>query len=382
MTTNPLLRIQEFGQSIWLDYINRNLMTSGELRRLIKEDGLRGITSNPSIFDKAIEGSTEYSESIRVLALKGKSVDQIYQELVVEDIRMACDMFRSLYDKSDGKYGFVSLEVSPKLARQPDVEFMEGYNLWKAVDRPNVLIKIPGVAEGIEVIRKLIAEGININVTLLFGLDRYRQVVDAYISGIEERLAAGKSVKNITSVASFFLSRIDVMVDPMLKDIVKKGRPDAHTAERLVGETAIACAKEAYQIYKELFFNSRFARCAKEGAKIQQLLWASTSTKNPNYPDIKYVEPLIGPDTINTLPPETLDAYRDHGNPAARLEQDLDKSRGVLNKLAELGIDLANVTIDLEKEGIDKFIKPFDKLAATLSKKSEEALAEKGDSKR
>ncbi len=379
MNKNPLLRLQEFGQSIWLDLIRRSMLTSGELKQLIDEDGLRGVTSNPAIFEKAMAGSTDYSAAIRSLALEGKTSEEIYRSLAIEDIQLGADEFRPLFDKLDGRDGFVSLEVSPLLARDTEGTIREARELWAALDRPNVFIKVPATVEGLEAIRRLIAEGINVNVTLLFGLERYRDVAEAYIAGLEQRAAEGKPVGRVASVASFFLSRIDLLVDPQLEEKMRGGGKQAELAGSLRGEVAIASAKIAYQIYKEVFSAERFQKLAAKGARTQRVLWASTSTKNPSYADVKYVEALIGPDTINTLPMETLNAYRDHGDPAARLEIDIDKARQVLKTLAELGINLQEKTQQLEDEGIEKFVKPFNKLETTLEEKRKEALAEPVD---
>jgi len=369
MKQNPLLKIQEFGQSIWQDYIQRNIILSGELKQLIDEDGIRGVTSNPSIFDTAIAGSRDYDDDIRAMALEGKSIEEIYRFLTVRDVQQAADHFRPLYDGSEGKHGFVSLEVNPHLARNVDGTIQEACDLWKALDRPNVFIKVPATREGLSCIRRLIGDGINVNVTLLFGLPRYREVADAYISGLEDRAAQGKSVDRVASVASFFLSRIDILVDPLLEKIVKSDTEQSGAAEKCRGQVAIASARQAYQIYKKVFRNERFQKLADQGARPQRLLWASTSTKTPEYSDVKYVEALIGPETVNTLPQETIRAYRDHGNPAPRLENDLDATGEVLERLNALGIDIDNITQQLEDEGIEKFNKPYDSLMETLKKK-------------
>ncbi len=379
MFKNPLLRIQDFGQSIWLDFIRRRMLTCGELRALIEEDGLRGVTSNPAIFEKAISGSDDYLAEIRSLALEGKKSEEIYEALAIEDVQQAADDFRPVFDASDGRYGFVSLEVSPRLAKDTQGTVKEARHLWAALDRPNVFIKVPATKEGLPAIQQLISEGINVNVTLLFGLERYREVTDAYITGLEQRAAAGMPVNRISSVASFFLSRIDLLVDPDLEKTMKQGGEKAEIADSLRGEVAIASAKIAYQIYDEVFSGERFQKLAAKGARAQPVLWASTSTKNPSYSDVKYVEALIGPDTINTLPIETLNAYRDHGGPAARLEQDVDKARKVLEMLPKVGIDLMEVTQRLEDEGVEKFVKPFDKLMTALEEKRKEAMDEPVD---
>jgi transaldolase len=323
---NPLRQLGTLGQSIWLDYIRRDLIASGGLRRLIKEDGLRGMTSNPSIFEKAIADSHDYDADIRAIALAGKDANAIYEVLSQHDVQSAADEFRSVYEKTEGKDGFVSLEVNPHLAHDTQGSIQEARRLWGLLNRPNVFIKVPATTEGLPAIRQLISEGINVNVTLLFGLPRYRQVVEAYIAGIETRAAQGKPVKHVASVASFFVSRIDAMVDPLLEQLLSQGGEEAELAKRVRGQAAIASAKIAYQIYKEIFASDRFRKLAAQGARVQRLLWASTGTKNPDYSDVKYIEALIGPDTVNTAPVGTLDAYRDHGEPKARLEQDVKRT--------------------------------------------------------
>jgi transaldolase / glucose-6-phosphate isomerase len=374
MKDNPLLKIQDFGQSIWLDFLRRKMITSGELQELIEQDGLRGMTSNPSIFDKVIAGSHDYDEDIQALALAGKDIQEIYEALTVKDIQDAADLFRPLFDRLEGKDGFVSLEVNPHLAHDVKGTLTEARRLWKELNRPNVFIKVPATKEGLTCIRRLISEGINVNVTLLFGLSRYREVALAYILGLEDRVKAGKSLEGISSVASFFLSRIDVLVDPMLEEITAGGGHKAGLAEEAHGRVALASAKMAYRIYREIFRDERFRRLEEKGARSQRVLWASTSTKNPNYSDVKYVEPLIGPETVNTVPQETLNAYRDHGDPAPRLEEGVGDAEKTLGLLSELGINMDRVTRQLEDEGIEKFNKPYDDLMANLEKKHAAAL--------
>ena len=379
---NPLLKLEDCGQSIWLDYLRRGLITSGELKQLIEKDGLKGVTSNPSIFEKAIGGSHDYDEAIRNLAEGGRSAEEIYQALTVEDIHRAADLFRPLYDRLDGTDGFVSLEVSPHLARDTEGTMAEARRLWAAVDRPNLLIKVPGTPEGLPAIQQLISEGINVNVTLLFGVPRYAQVAAAYLTGLEMRLEQGQSIERVASVASFFLSRIDVLVDPLLEEKMQHRGQEAKVAEALHGQVAIASAKTAYEIYKTVYDSERFQVLAEHGARPQRLLWASTSTKNPAYSDVKYVEAVIGPKTVNTLPQETLNAYRDHGQPTARLEEGVEKAQELFHNLSKLGIDLDEVTQQLEDEGIEKFNRPFDKLMQTLEEERVAALAEPVDRQR
>jgi len=367
---NPLLKLQEYGQSIWLDFIRRGMLESGKLKQLIEEDGLRGVTVNPSILDEAIRETDDYEEALEALAAEGKTPREMYETLAIGDVQRAADLFRPTYDRTDGHHGFVSLEVSPRLAYDTEGTVQRVRYLWQKLNRPNVMIKVPGTEEGLPAIQQLTADGINVNVTLLFGLPRYRQVAKAYIQGIEERLSAGKPVDRIASVASFFLSRINVLVDPMLEEMIAAGGTDGEKAARIRGDAAIASAKLAYQICKQVFEEGRFRAAANQGARGQRLLWASTSTKNPEYSDIKYVEPLIGENTVNTLPLRTIDAYRDHGGPAPRLEEGVAEARKTLQILGELGIDIDEVTQQLEDEGVEKFVKSYDQLMEELEKRA------------
>ena len=376
MNRNPLLDLESFGQSIWMDFISRDTISSGQLQKWIEEDGISGVTSNPSIFEKAIAESDDYDESIRDLILKGMSSEEIFRSIAVEDIQNVADLLLPTYHRTDGMDGFVSLEVSPKLAYDTSATIEEARELWALVNRPNAMIKVPATSEGIPAIRELTSEGINVNITLLFGLPRYREVADAYISGLELRVAKGKPIKEVASVASFFLSRIDSLIDPVLEEKMKSEDPRVGTAARLHGQIAIASAKVAYEIYKELFSRERFNRLANKGAGTQKLLWASTSTKNPVYKDTKYVEALIGPDTINTVPVETLNAYHDHGHPEHTLDQDVHRAYHLLNKLSIVGIDLNAITQQLEKEGVKKFIMAYDQLMDSLREKETTFLPE------
>lgn len=368
MKENPLRKLHALGQSIWLDYIRRDLISSGELRRLMAEDGLRGITSNPAIFEHSITGSHDYDEDIRAMALQGKGVMAIYEALSLRDVQRAADEFRPLYDSTDAADGYVSLEVNPHLAHDTHGTIEEARRLWAALNRPNVLIKVPATTEGLTAIRQLTSEGINVNVTLLFGLPRYRQVAQAYIAGLEARAAQGDPLQHVASVASFFVSRIDQFVDPLLEKCIVHGGDLAEPAKKVRGQVAIASAKGAYQIYKEIFGGDRFRNLASKDARPQRPLWASTSTKNPSYDDIKYVEALIGADTVNTVTVETLDAYRDHGDPKVRIEDDVEEAVLLLARLPRLGISIDDVTQQLEDEGVEKFTAPFDKLLATMLK--------------
>ncbi len=370
MKSNPVLDLESFGQSIWMDFIDRDTISSGQLQKWIEQDGVSGVTSNPSIFEKAITGSDDYDESIRALALTEMTSEEIFRLLTVEDIQRVADLLLPTYYRTDGRDGFVSLEVSPTLAHNTASTIAEAGELWALVNRPNAMIKVPATLEGIPAIRELTGEGINVNITLLFGLPRYREVADAYLGGLEILAASGKPLKPVASVASFFLSRIDTLIDPVLEKLMKTDSPQAGIAAQLHGQIAIASAKVAYEMYKEIFGSERFARLTKKGARTQKLLWASTSTKNPAYSDTKYMEALIGPDTINTVPVETLNAYRDHGHPEQTLDQEIHKAYHLLNKLASVGIDLDAVTQQLEDEAIEKFVSAFDRLMPSLKEKA------------
>jgi transaldolase len=357
MEKNKVKMIHDFGQSIWLDFIDRKIMNTGELKKLIEEDGVRGITSNPAIFEKAISSSNDYKEDIAKLMDRELSNEAIFYGVAIDDIRRAADMLKPIYDESEHVDGYVSLEVSPHLALDTEGTAQQAFELWKTVRKENVMIKIPGTAQGLTAIRRAIREGININVTLLFGLKRYEEVTDAYISGLEDRLKNNQPIANIVSVASFFLSRIDVMIDPMLAE---KG------LNNLKGEVAIASAKKAYEIYQRVFNSDRFKKLREKGARPQRLLWASTGSKDPAFSDVKYVEALIGQDTVNTIPMETLEAFRDHGVAANRLEEGLDHASQVLEQVKQAGIDLDAITRKLEEEGVEKFNKPYDKLLQAI----------------
>lgn len=371
---NPLKRLQEHGQSVYLDEIRRSWLEDGTLQELIDRDGLRGVTSNPAIFNKAIAQSGDYAAAIAALAARGATVEDAYEDLVVEDIGRAADMFRPTYDGSGGRYGFVSLEVSPEVAHDEEATYAEATHLWRRLGRPNVFIKVPATLAGLGAIRRLIADGVNVNVTLLFGLERYERVIDAYLAGLEDRLARGEGLRGVNSVASFFLSRFDVHVDPLLDAM---GTP---AALALRGRAAIAYAKVAYDVFSRRFSEAdpRWRRLAGAGARVQRLLWASTGTKDPSYPDTKYVEPLIGPETINTMPLETLNAYRDHGDPATRVTEGLDEAKRVIADLRALGIDLEEVATRLEEEGVEKFVTPFRSLLRTLEGALREAAVSAG----
>ncbi len=348
------------GQSIWLDFFDREIMNSGKLQSLMQEDGLSGITSNPSIFEKAVSSGNDYDEDIAAFTKTGETDEALFFKLAVKDIQRASDMFLPVYEQTNGEDGFISLEVSPLLAYDTEGTMRQARELWTAVNRKNVMIKIPATAEGLPAIQQCTSEGININITLLFGLPRYIEVTEAYISGLKKRLEAHKPVSHIHSVASFFLSRIDVLLDPLL---VQKGLPE------LKGEAAIASAKKAYQLYKEIFNGERFKLPALKGARKQHVLWASTSTKDPTFSDVKYVEALIGPETINTLPLETIHAFNDHGRVQNCLENDLKNVSQVFSQLKHAGIDIDAITQQLENEGVKKFDSAYAQLLHAIHDK-------------
>jgi transaldolase len=363
---NPLRKLAQLGQSVYLDELGRGMLRRGDLARLIDEDGIHGVTSNPAIFEKSIARTKDYDDAIAALVAKGLDVAEVYETLAIEDIQEAADLFAAQYRASDGRHGYVSLEVAPALAHDAEGTIAEARRLWRRLDRPNVFVKVPGTEAGLEAVERLTGEGVNVNVTLLFSLQRYAEVAEAYLRGLEGRAERGEPLHTIASVASFFLSRIDVAVDPELDRIAAAGGPRAERAAALRGTAAIASAKGAWQRYRAAFGGERFARLAALGARPQWLLWASTGTKDPAYAPTMYVEPLIGADTVTTLPRDTLDAYREQGAPAPRLEEGLDDAAAHLDALADLGIDLDAVTADLEREGVDKFVQPFDALLNAL----------------
>jgi transaldolase len=357
---NPLIELHQAGQSIWLDFITRSYMTEGKLKKLIDSDGLSGVTSNPTIFQKAISTGTEYDASIQALIKQDKPTPVIFETLAIADIQQACDLFRPTWEKTQGNDGYVSLEVNPHLARDTKGTLEEARRLFKQVGRPNVMIKIPATQESLPAVEQAIGDGINVNVTLIFALERYQEVMDAWLAGLERLAAAGKSPKAIASVASFFVSRVDTLIDGLLE---KKGHPE------LMGKAAIANAKLAYQMFLKVVLGARFKALAAKGARVQRPLWASTSTKNPNYRDVLYVEELIGPDTVNTLPPQTVDAFRDHGRIRQSLAENPQGSTQALARLADAGIDMKQVTKQLEDDGVRLFADSYDSLIASLEAK-------------
>jgi transaldolase len=368
MTRTKLHTLADVGQSIWLDYVHRVLIKSGGLQSYVGK-GLRGVTSNPSLFEKAIADSNEYDEQIQKLAMQGKSVEEIYEELTVEDARMAADVLRPVYDETNGNDGFFSLEVNPHLAHDRQGTVNEAIRLFARVDRPNVMIKVPATQAGAEAFQELIEEGININVTLMFSMAQYDQIAEAYITAMENRAAKVYQLRQIASVASIFVSRLDSKVDKMLEAFVTP------KAEALKGTIGIANAKMIYQRYKEYFQSERWQRLAEKGARAQRVLYGSTGTKNPDYPDVMYVENLIGPNTVNTVPPKTLEEFIDHGTVSMTLESELAEAQSQLNTLPDLGINLSDVTQELLDEGIENFAKPYDSLIKTITEKKAALVA-------
>jgi transaldolase/glucose-6-phosphate isomerase len=371
--TNPLKDLLQYGQSVWLDYIRRDLLTSGELKRLIDEDGLRGMTSNPAIFEKAIADSTLYSDILQSLKSRaGLDAKGRYEVLAIRDIQDAADFLRPVYDSSKRRDGYVSLEVSPYLARDTEGTLAEARRLWKTVGRENVMIKVPGTAEGIPAFQQLISEGININVTLLFSQEVYKRVAEAYIAGLEQLSTRGGDVGKIASVASFFISRIDSSVDAIVGERLKasKDQREQEQLKSILGKVAIANGKQTYVSYQKLFSGDRWKALATKGAQAQRVLWASTSTKNPNYRDVLYVEELIGPDTVNTIPPATLDAFRDHGRARPSLTEDVESANRTMETAAKLGISMKEVTDKLTDDGVRLFAEAFDKVLKAVETNS------------
>ncbi len=369
--TNPLLELKALGQSVWLDDIDRGQLRSGLFGRLIDEDGLSGATGNPTIFEHSITHDTTYDEQMQQLLALGKSSQEIYEALAMTDVQMVADLLRPTYDRTNGQDGFVSIEVSPYLAQDTEGTLKEVRRFWHTIDRPNLMVKIPSTAAGVPAIRQALSEGININITLMFSLDNYRQVAEAYLSALEERLAAGKDISRIASVASFFVSRVDVLVATLLEDKIKAASVSAEQQQlkALQGKAAIANARLAYQEFKRLFSALRFEALRQHGARVQRPLWASTSTKNPAYRDVLYVEELIGPDTVNTMPLTTLESFRDHGRVRLSVEEDIPQAQAVLAALEAAGIHYEQVTSQLQEEGVQKFIDSFRKLFECIDSK-------------
>jgi len=370
MTTNRLIALHEVGQSIWLDFIDRTILENGELARMIREIALTGMTSNPTIFEKALAEGDEYDNQIKS-APPGLTAWDLFELVETTDVRTACDIFANTYKSTKAADGYVSIEVSPGVSNDTDASIAEAKRLWSTVGRPNVMVKIPGTKEGARAVRALIAEGINVNITLLFSIDAHRNVIEAYMGGLEDRVAAGKDISTIASVASFFVSRVDTEVDKRLDAIAAKG--DAALKDRalaLKGRAAVANAKLAYQLFRDTFATDRWKKLAEKGARLQRPLWASTSTKNPAYRDVIYVEELIGPDTVNTMPPATTEAFNDHGNVERTVDRNVREAQRVMEQLAEVGVDFNDVTNKLLVDGLASFQKSFDSLIAGLERKT------------
>jgi transaldolase len=369
-TENALLGLQKYGQSVWLDYIRRNIILNGELQKLIDQDGLRGITSNPSIFEKAIAGSNDYTDLLTQLGKQGLPTGQIYERIVVRDIQDSADKLLPVYKSTNRRDGYVSLEVSPTLARDTQGTIEEARRLWKAVNRPNIMIKVPGTPEGVEPVRQLTSEGLNINITLLFAQEAYIAVAEAYLDGLEAALKGGNDLSGIASVASFFVSRIDTLVDSIIEERLKTAKgADAQLLEPLRGKVAIANAKQAYRYYQKMIEAPRWNALAARGGQSQRLLWASTSTKNPKFRDVLYIEELIGPDTVNTIPPATMDAFRDHGVLRRTLDTDLAAADKTMSDLEKAGISMKQVTGKLLDDAIRLFDDAFTQLHQVVEQK-------------
>lgn len=379
MSTNPLLNTQEYGQSIWMDNLTRDLIATGELEELIKTRGLRGITSNPAIFEKALTNSDRYNEDIEKGREKGRTTEEIYEYLIFHDICQACDVLRPIYEESGGLDGYVSIEVSPHLAHDIGGTIAEARRFYQAIDRPNVMIKIPGTSEGFPAVEQVIAQGINVNVTLLFSVNSYKQAAWAYMRGLETRVRNNQPIDKIASVASFFLSRIDTKIDERIDQRIQHIGTESLNEEarlqQLKGKVAVANAKIAYQAFKDIIASDRWKALADKGANVQRLLWASTSTKNPDYSDVKYINELVGQYTVNTIPPDTLDACADHCELRANeIEQNVDQAYQVFETLSDpdVNIDIDEVMDELLAEGIEKFAKPYDSMLDSLAQESKE----------
>ncbi len=370
MPENRLHRLHDAGQSIWLDYIDREMLRNGDLARRIREDALTGMTSNPTIFEKALAEGTAYDDQLRS-APPGRTAMELFELVETSDVRDACDLFRPVYDATQGGDGYVSLEVSPAAANDAHATVAEAQRLWAMVDRPNVMIKVPGTAEGAIAVRTLTGAGINVNITLLFAIEAHHRVIEAFLAGLEDRRAAGKTLSGLASVASFFVSRVDTEVDKRLEAIAANATgAERERALALRGKAAIANAKLAYKLFRDEFATPRWAALAKAGARVQRPLWASTGVKNPAYRDTTYVEQLIGPDTVNTMPPALIEAFRDHGEVARTVDADLAGVQRTMGELAAVGIDMKDVTEKLLRDGLASFQKSFDSLTSGLAKKS------------
>ena len=370
---NPLQKLAAFGQSPWFDYIRRNLITSGDLQRLVDEQGLKGMTSNPAIFEKALSAGDDYKDFIAENAEKAKDAVELYEQIAVRDIQDAADILQTVYEATKKRDGYISLEVAPTLANETEKTLTEARRLWKLVNRPNLMVKVPATDEGIPAIKQLICEGININITLLFSQDAYRQVAEAYVSGLEKRATETDDLSEVASVASFFVSRIDSLIDSEIEEKLKDASgADKDLLESLRGKVAIANAKLAYQAYEEIFSGERWEKLAKKGAQTQRVLWASTGTKNKDYSDVLYIEELIGKDTVNTIPPATWDAFLDHGKLRESLTEDVEGAKKMLEDLEKAGISLEKATDKLLVDAVRLFVEPFDKMIAAVETAIEE----------
>jgi transaldolase len=375
---SSITQLTDLGQSLWYDYMERRIIENGELAALINQGDIRGLTSNPSIFNHAIAKSKDYDSALIPMAWAGYDDKKILEQLMVEDIARVADLLRPLFDKTHGGDGFVSLEVRPDLAYDTEKTIAEAQRLWDIVHRPNVMIKIPATKPGLTAIRQSIAAGININITLIFSIDRYMEVMEAYLSGLEDRIKVGKPIDQINSVASFFVSRIDSKVDKYLDPIIQSSGREAQIAKSLLGKIAIANARLAYEEFRKIFESERFGKLQAKGAKLQRPLWASTSTKNPEYPDTMYVDELIGNHTVNTVPPQTLEAFRDHGKVQLSIEKNLDQAKNQFSDLASVGISMQNITHELEEEGVQAFSEAYNSLIASVKNRREAAIGELG----
>lgn len=370
---NPLRELNKLGQSVWYDNLNRELLVTGRLQKMVDEDGVSGGTSNPSIFEKAIASSDVYDEHIRELVAGGAGIPEMFDALTVADVQQSADVFRAAYDTTKGADGYASLEVSPHLAYDTQATIADARRLFRALDRPNAMIKVPGTQQGLPAVEQCLFEGLNINITLLFSVENYEQVANAYISALEKRAQRGEPVEDIASVASFFVSRVDTLTDDRLNAKVDAGSTEfeKEALRSLMGQAAVANAKIAYEKYKQVFSGSRWEALAAKGARVQRCLWASTSTKNPDYRDVIYVEELIGPDTVNTLPHNTLDAFRDHGRVARTLDSGVEGAHGVIRRIEQAGVSMQAVTDELQTQGVKLFCDSYDKAVESIVQKRE-----------
>lgn len=374
MRHNPLQRVTGFGQSVWLDFVGRAMLVSGELVSLIQEDGVSGVTSNFAGMEKVMEGSSYYEAAVRTLAREGMSAAEIYERILVDDTRLIADLLRPMYDLKDGRDGFACIDISPRLARGTQGSLAEARRLWERVDRPNVMVRIPGTVAGVPALRQLIREGINVNVTLLFSAARYRSAADAYLDGLADRAARGLPLERVASVAGFYPARLDARIDASLTPLARGEGREAQMAAALRGEAGIAVAKVARKVSREISADDRYLALAARGGRPQRLLWASTGIRHPSYQDLRYFEALIGPETIHSAPLDTLAAYREHGMPAPRLDQGVQEAAVVLQRLEEVGLDLEALNLQMEQEGIDDLLRAFESLMGCVERKRMEAL--------